>query len=202
MKVNTTRIKLENIFMDAVIKEDTEIRANVTDKPVEKGQDISDHYKKMGARIDLSGCIVNDSEEKYEELKGFMKEAKLLTYIGNVSFKNVVITTLVRKDSSSVKDGYDYDITLQEVRIAIPETFEVKVKNPVTGSQDKKTATKVKKFGNKGRKQLVNARRELNGHRQVNVDYTDFRNYKGFGGKASFTGGAGYSGGNKNGGSR
>ena len=131
-----------------------------------------------------------------------MKEAKLLTYIGNVSFKNVVITTLVRKDSSSVKDGYDYDITLQEVRIAIPETFEVKVKNPVTGSQDKKTATKVKKFGNKGRKQLVNARRELNGHRQVNVDYTDFRNYKGFGGKASFTGGAGYSGGNKNGGSR
>lgn len=175
MRVNTTRIKLGNVFMDAVIKEDTEIRASVTDKPVEKGQDISDHYKMAGVRVDISGCIVNDSEEKYEELKSFMKEAKLLTYIGNIFLKNVVITTLVRKDSSSVKDGYDYDITLQEVRVAVPETFEIKVKNPVTKTQDKITAMKVKKHSNKGRKQLKKAAigkdpRRLGKFAQLNAD--------------------------------
>lgn len=175
MEVNTTRIKLGDIYMDAVVKEDIDNSADTTDKPVEKGQDISDHYKVKAVRVDLSGVIVNDSEEKYEALKGYMKDAKLLTYLGNVFLKNVVITTLARKDSSSVKDGYEYDIVLKEVRIAIPETFEIKVKNPVTKKQDKKTATKVKKHTNKGRKQLKKATaikhdRVLGRHKQLNAE--------------------------------
>ena len=129
MKVNTTRIKLGDVYMDAVVKEDVDNSAETTDKPVEKGQDISDHYKVKPVRIDLSGMIVNDSEEKYETLKGYMKEAKLLTYIGEVIHKNVVIIALTRKNSSEVKDGFYYEVALKEVRIAVPETFEIKVKN-------------------------------------------------------------------------
>lgn len=175
MKVNTTRIKLGDVYMDAVIKEDVDNSAETTDKPVEKGQDISDHYKVKPVRIDLSGMIVNDSEEKYEILKGYMKEAKLLTYIGEVIHKNVVIIALTRKNSSEVKDGFYYEVALKEVRIAIPETFEIKVKNPVTKKQDKKTATKVKKHSNKGRKQLKEATttkdpRRLGKFRQLNAD--------------------------------
>jgi hypothetical protein len=154
MKVNTTRIKLEDIYMDAVVKEDYEHTAKTTDKPVEKGQDISDHYKIKPIRVDISGMIVNDSEEKYETLKGYMKDAKLLKYIGLTSVKNMVIVNVTRKSSSEVKDGYYYDLSLKEVRIAVPETFEVKVKNPVTKKQDRKTASKVKAHSNKGRKQL------------------------------------------------
>lgn len=154
MKVNTTRIKLEDIYMDAVVKEDYEHTAETTDKPVEKGQDISDHYKIKPIRVDISGMIVNDSEEKYETLKGYMKDAKLLKYIGLTSVKNMVIVNVTRKSSSEVKDGYYYDLALKEVRIAVPETFEVKVKNPVTKKQDRKTASKVKAHSNKGRKQL------------------------------------------------
>lgn len=154
MKVNTTRIKLEDIYMDAVVKEDYEHSAETTDKPVEKGQDISDHYKIKPIRVDISGMIVNDSEEKYQTLKGYMKDAKLLKYIGLTSVKNMVIVNVTRKSSSEVKDGYYYDLALKEVRIAVPETFEVKVKNPVTKKQDRKTASKVKAHSNKGRKQL------------------------------------------------
>lgn len=154
MKVNTTRIKLEDIYMDAVVKEDYEHTAETTDKPVEKGQDISDHYKIKPIRVDISGMIVNDSEEKYQTLKGYMKDAKLLKYIGLTSVKNMVIVNVTRKSSSEVKDGYYYDLALKEVRIAVPETFEVKVKNPVTKKQDRKTASKVKAHSNKGRKQL------------------------------------------------
>ncbi len=176
MKVNTTRIKLEDIYMDAVVKEDYEHTAETTDKPVEKGQDISDHYKIKPIRVDISGMIVNDSEEKYETLKGYMKDAKLLKYIGLTSVKNMVIVNVTRKSSSEVKDGYYYDLALKEVRIAVPETFEVKVKNPVTKKQDRKTASKVKAHSNKGRKQLKSTYRLAGaGHGGAMPAYAQFQ---------------------------
>lgn len=149
------KIKLEEIVMDAVVDESPSMTAEVTEKPVEKGEDIADHMKQKPYTIRLSGSIVNDAPAKLELLRSYQKDAKLLKYAGRNIFADVVLTNLSTKHSVENATGFDYEITLQHVRIAQPETFEVKVKNPKTGKQDAKTASKVKKRTNVGRKQIT-----------------------------------------------
>lgn len=151
---NKTKIKLEDIVMDAVVDESPSMTAEITEKPVEKGEDIADHMKQKPYTIRLSGSIVDDAPAKLELLRNYQKEAKLLKYTGRNVFADVVLTSLSTKHSVENSKGFDYDITLQHVRIAKPETFEVKVENPETKKQDAKTASKVKKKSNSGRKQV------------------------------------------------
>ncbi|CAG7592093.1 hypothetical protein PEPTYR26121_01491 [Peptoniphilus tyrrelliae] len=155
-RANTTRIRLEDIIMDAVVDENPSNTAEVTDKPVEKGEDISDHLKVKPYTVKLSGSIVNDAAGKLELLKTYQRDAKLLTYTGRNSFKDLVLTNLDTKHSVENSKGFDYSITLTHVKIAKPETFEVNVKNPESKKQDAKTATKVKAKTNEGRKQVMN----------------------------------------------
>lgn len=154
MKANTTRIKLQDIIMDAVVDESPSNTAEVTDKPVEKGEDISDHMQIKPYTLKLSGSIVNDAPAKLQLLRSYQKEAKLLRYTGRNIFTNLVLTNLETNHSVTNARGFDYTITLQHVKIAKPETFEVNVKNPDTKKQDAKTATKVKAKTNAGRKQV------------------------------------------------
>lgn len=154
MKANTTRIRLEDIVMDAVVKENPTNTADVTSKPVEKGEDMSDHMKAKPYTLKLSGSIVNDAPAKLQLLRSYQKEAKLLKYTGRNIFTDLVLTSLDTNHSVENKEGFDYSITLTHVRIAKPETFEVNVKNPKTNKQDAKTATKVKEKTNAGRKQV------------------------------------------------
>ena len=154
MKVNTTRIKLQDITMDAVVDENPSNTAEVTNKPVEKGEDISEHMKVKPYTVRLQGSIVNDAPAKLELLRSYQKEATLLTYVGRNIFKDLVLTNLDTNHSVTNAKGFDYSITLQHVKIAKPETFEVNVKNPDTKKQDAKTATKVKAKTNAGRKQV------------------------------------------------
>lgn len=104
--------------------------------------------------VRLQGSIVNDAPSKLELLRTYQKEATLLTYVGRNIFKDLVLTNLETNHSVTNAQGFDYSITLQHVKIAKPETFEVNVKNPDTKKQDAKTATKVKAKTNAGRKQV------------------------------------------------
>lgn len=140
--------------MDAVVDESPTMSADVTDHPVEKGQDISDHMREKPYTVNLSGSIVNESPEKLELLRNYIKEATLLKYVGRNIFTDVVLTSLNSSHNANNSTGFDYDITLKHVRIAKPETFEVNVKDPVSKKQDAKTATKVKEKTNAGRKQV------------------------------------------------
>lgn len=149
-----TRIKLGDIIMDAVIKENPTKTADVTSKPVEKGEDIADHMQTKPFTVKLSGSMVDDAPSKIALLRSYMEEATLLKYTGRNIFSDVVITNLDTNHDSKNAKGFDYSITLQHVKIAKPETFEVNVKDPVSKKQDAKTATKVKEKTNAGRKQV------------------------------------------------
>lgn len=153
-RANTTRIKLEDVIMDAVVKESPSFDAEVTQKPVEKGEDISDHMQTKPYTIQLSGSMVNDAPAKIQTLLSYQKEAKLLKYVGRGIYTDMVITKLETDHSTKNAKGFDYNMTISHVKIAKPETFEVNVKNPKTKKQDAKTATKVKKKTNAGRKQV------------------------------------------------
>lgn len=147
-------IRLGDVKLDALVRESTDFDAEVTSKEVEKGADISDHMKTKPLTASLSGVMVEDAYAKLEALKKYQKEGELLTYIGKSTLESVVITSLQVEHSAKNAYGYDFDLRIQEVRIASPETFKISVKNPKSGKQDSKTASRVKKSTNEGRKQV------------------------------------------------
>lgn len=147
-------IRLGDVKLDALVKENIDYDADVTSKEVEKGADISDHMKAKPFTASLSGVMVEDADAKLETLKKYQKEGELLTYIGKSTLESVVITSLQVEHTVKNFTGYDFDIRIKEVRVASPETFKISVKNPVSGKQDSKTASRVKKPSNEGRKQV------------------------------------------------
>lgn len=149
-----TRIKLGDVIMDAVVEESPSFPAEVTNKAIEKGEDISDHMKTKPFTVKLSGSMVDDAPAKLKQIRDYQKNSTLLTYVGRGIYSNVVITGLDTKHSIKNAKGFDYDITLQHVKVVAPQTFKVSVKNPKTKKQDKKTASKVKMKTNEGRKQV------------------------------------------------
>lgn len=149
-----TRIKLGDVIMDAVVEESPSFPAEVTNKAIEKGEDISEHMKTKPYTVKLSGSMVDDAPAKLKQIRDYQKNATLLTYIGRGIYGNVVITSFDTKHGVKNAKGFDYDITLQHVKVAVPKTFKVSVKNPKSKKQDKKTASKVKRKTNEGRKQV------------------------------------------------
>lgn len=150
-------IKLGEVYLDAVVKELPSRRAEVTEKPVEDGVDISDHMKMKPNKIELSGVMVEDAAAKLSILKNYQLNAERLTYIGRNAYYNMVITVLDTDHAVDTAEGYHYNIVLTQVRIAQPETFKTKVrplKKNASKTAAKKTATKVKKKTKTGRKQI------------------------------------------------
>nr|WP_072537095.1 hypothetical protein [Anaerococcus mediterraneensis] len=147
-------VRLGDVKFDALVKENVDYDAELTSKEVEKGEDISDHMKTKPFTASLSGVMVEDADAKLEALKKYQKESELLTYIGKSSLESVVITSIQVEHTVENFNGYNLDIRIQEVRIASPETVKISVKNPQSGKQDSKTASRVKRPSDEGRKQV------------------------------------------------
>ena len=163
-----TKIKLGPILLDCTTAEEVTKNADVTERPIEKGEDISDHMKTKPYAVRLSGMMVNDAENKISAIEEMMKEAELLEYIGKRKLKDMVVTSFATKQNKQVVNGYDWDISLKSVKIAKPQSIKQKTKNPETKKQDKKMTSKVKEKTNAGRKQLQNTQGK-------NTDYTNVK---------------------------
>lgn len=151
-----TKIKLGTVLLDCTTAEEVSKTADVTDRPVEKGEDISDHMKTKPYSVRLSGTMVNDPEGKISTLEKMMADAELVEYIGKRKLKDMVITSFSTKQNKQVSNGYDWDISLKSIKIAKPISIKKQVKNPETKAPDKKVETKVKQVTNAGRKQMQN----------------------------------------------
>lgn len=147
-------VSLGGVEFDALVEENIDYDAKVTTKAIEKGADISDHMKAEPFTASLGGVMVEDADAKLSALKKFQEDGELLTYIGKSSLENVVITSIQVEHTVKNFEGFDFSLRIQEVKIASPETFKISVKNPKSGKQDSKTASRVKKSTNEGRKQV------------------------------------------------
>lgn len=146
------RILLGDIELDAVVDESPSITAEITERPVESGQDISDHMKTNGATISLSGIMVNDSASKLAKLREYQKDAVFLKYVGRNIFDNMLIKSLSTSHNKDTAQGYKYDLVLYQAQTGHIETFDIIVNNPVTKRPSTKTVARVKPVKNLGRK--------------------------------------------------
>lgn len=171
-----SRIKLEDIILDAVVDENPEFKADVTQKPVETGQDISDYMKQRPLKIRLEGHCVKDAAAKHEKLRNYQKEKKLLKYNGRGIYTNVVISNLNTKHNTNNAFGFDFEIELTCVRIAKPEEFKVETRDP-DGKDNAKTATKTRAKTKTGRQQM----QKLSGKAKTQLDAMNSKNWQGTG---------------------
>lgn len=145
------RVKLGDVEFSVVESEKPRDLATITDHPVEKGQDISDHVKQDPSIIDLYGQMVGpDAAKKLSQLKKYQREGELLNYVGRNSYTNVVIQSIDRDHSVRNRFGYEFNMTLKHVRIAVAKTVEVK---GIQAKPKAKVETKVKPKTSNGTQQ-------------------------------------------------
>lgn len=148
------RAKLGDVEITVVESEKPRDSVSVTDNSVEKGQDVSDHVKQESTVMDLVGVFTgDDAAAKIQQLRKYQIEGKLLSYIGRNMYDNMVLQTFERDHNKSIANGFYYNITLKQIRLATATEVEIKVVNPVTKQASPKTATKVKAKTNNGKQQ-------------------------------------------------
>lgn len=148
------RAKLGDIEFSVVEDEKPRDLVTITDNSVENGQDVSDHVKQESSIIDLKGQMIgDDASKKLQQLKKYQREGKLLNYIGRNIYNNMGILTIDRDHGKQISNGFEFNITLKQVRIATAKTVEIKVVNPVTKVASPKVNTKVKRKTNNGKQQ-------------------------------------------------
>jgi len=140
------RVKLGDVEFDVIESENPKDSATVTDKPVESGQDVSDHIKQNPSIINLRGQMTEDAADKLQVLKKYQKEGTLLKYVGRNVYPNMVIEEIDREHDARNRLGFQFNIKLKQVRIATAKEVEINIASP-------KDATKVKPVTNKGKQQ-------------------------------------------------
>lgn len=140
------RVKLGDIEFDVIESENPKDSVTVTDKPVESGQDVSDHIKQSPSIINIRGQMTEDAADKLQVLKKYQKEGTLLKYVGRNVYPNMVIEEIDREHGTRNRLGFQFNIKLKQVRIATAKEVEINMASP-------KDATKVKPVTNKGKQQ-------------------------------------------------
>ena len=92
----------------------------VTDKPVERGQDIADHIQPKPVILELSGTVIgDDATNKLEQLKAYQRDGELLTYINRVVYQNMVIERFEIVQDAGIENGFKFTMALKQVRLLL-----------------------------------------------------------------------------------
>lgn len=161
---------LGDVKLSIVFSDDPTSSVEVTEKPVERGQDVADHVKKKPDTLSISGAIVgDDAASKLNKLKEYQRAGKLLFYINRVWWENVVIESLNTRHGTNIANGFEFDIVLKTVRIAVAKEVALTSLSPPA-------ATKVKPVANAGQKQVAKTMSNADVGRLMRGDYNYLSN--------------------------
>lgn len=142
------RALLGEVEFSVVESENPSNTAEITEKPVEKGQDIVDHVKIKPFSMSITGVAVGeDAAQKLQKLLEYFNKGQLLTYVGRNVVTNILIEQFDRVHDNSVSNGFAFSMKLKQVRIATAK--EIAIKNPVVKTQMKTATVGLKQPSNK-----------------------------------------------------
>lgn len=134
--------KIANYKIDSM-QESFNASVNVTSYPVEEGLPLNDSVQRNPKTYSLSGKILRkkskDAEEVRKKLENYMNKGTLVKYVGRISAKNVLITSIQGSYESTVGNGLSFTMDLQQVRVAKTPYVKKKTKKKKSG---KKTVSK------------------------------------------------------------
>ena len=120
--------------------EDMTYGVEVTEHPVETGIEISDHVKRKGATLSLTGEIVGkNAATVLNKIKTMHQTGTLCKYAGRTSLSNCVISALSTSHPHTIWGGCAFSMTLKEIRTA---STSVKAVSKSTATKKTKQTTK------------------------------------------------------------
>ena len=135
--------KLGNVEI-LVIDETPGFSNSVTEKPVEGGV-IVDNVKQNSTTLGLTGAVTGDDAfQKLQQLRRYSRSGELLRYEGRNIFANVVIERFDTSHTVKIRNGFEFNLNLKEVRIATAQIVQITKADPATNTSKVQTQTKSK----------------------------------------------------------
>ena len=141
-KINGIKIHVE--------KESLQNDVELPSHPVEKGINLTDHVERKPVVLSISGKLIRPDHTTLETLLGRVTSSKslkkVLVYEGRRIYHNLMIKSFNPSADADIGNGYEFSMTLVEVRFAAPSYV----------SLPKKTKAAVASVSSVGRKQTAN----------------------------------------------
>ena len=130
--------------LNLFVVEERPIYSNqITSKPVEAGEDISDHIEKQSVSIALTIVVTGQkAQDVYEKLISMRNSQEVFDYQGvqrKIPYKNMAIESFNPSKTKDISKGFRASLQLKQIRIPELKTmsndFESFGKDPSTGDQ-------------------------------------------------------------------
>jgi hypothetical protein len=133
-------ILLGNLLLEVVKEESINESNQVTEKPVEKGADISDHIRQDPVKIDLSAIVAgDDAESLFQQLEKMRNAQEVFDYYGEQRlepYESMAIERVSLSRNPGIANGHEISISLKQVRVVAQKTAAVNLgKDPATQKQ-------------------------------------------------------------------
>ena len=145
---------IKDILIDVITDVGVSESSATTDHALEDGEQISDHIHSAPITLSLSGTLYGDHEQKVFKLREFREKGEIFTFDYMTNYGNVVIVDFSRDYTSSVKDGFNFTMSLKQIKLAkvaksvavkIPVKRQTKAVTKKGRTQPKKTASSTSK---------------------------------------------------------
>ena len=141
-KINGIKIHVE--------KESLQNEVELPSHPVEKGINLTDHVERKPVVLSISGKLIRPDHTTLETLLGRLTtietKGTLVVYEGRRIYHNLMIKSFNPSADADIGNGYEFSMTLVEVRFAAPSYV----------SLPKKIKAAVARVSSVGRKQTAN----------------------------------------------
>lgn len=130
--------------------------ADITEYPIEGGNQISDHAALRPVTLAIDGVVAGPSAaEVLATVRSWQENRLLVTYSGRGTYRDFVVKEFRPTEDVEVGDGFRFAMTLQEVRIVSPATILRVKRDPALPEivTDQQTAAQVQPVTTKGREQ-------------------------------------------------
>ena len=119
---------IKDILIDVITDVGVSESSTTTDHALEDGEQISDHVQSDPITLSLSGTLYGDHEQKVLKLREFREKGEIFTFDYMTNYGNVIIIDFNRDYTSSVKNGFNFTMSLKQIKLAkVAKTVAVKV---------------------------------------------------------------------------
>ena len=130
--------------------------ADITEYPIEGGNQISDHAALRPVTLAIDGVVAGPSAAGVlATVRSWQENRLLVTYSGRGTYRDFVIKEFRPTEDVEVGDGFRFAMALQEVRIVSPATILRVKRDPALPEivTDQQTVAQVQPVAAKGREQ-------------------------------------------------
>jgi hypothetical protein len=147
-----------SVEFSVVLEERPSYTTDVTEYPIEGGQQYSDHASNRPKSVSIEGIVTGqDASTKLDNIRFWQEKRLSVTYSGRGTYRNFIIKEFRVVEDVSIGDGFRFSLVLQEIKIAIVKTISVKpdpvLEKIVSKTVPAQTQTQVAPISNRGREQ-------------------------------------------------